>query len=68
MNHALILNIGILVLIVVALAMTNNPLALLGIAFLREMPYGLLQQEDQSEDDDEPEEEVGRPIGFIQKD
>lgn len=68
MNHALILNIGILVLIVVALAMTNNPLVLLGIAFLREMPYGLLQQEDQSEDDDEPEEEVGRPIGFIQKD
>lgn len=68
MNHALILNIGILALIVVALAMTNNPLALLGIAFLREMPYGLLQQEDQSEDDDEPEEEVGRPIGFIQKD
>jgi hypothetical protein len=67
MNHALILNIAILVLIVVALAMTNNPLVLLGIAFLKEMPYGLMQQES-DEELVESEEESGRPIGFVHND
>jgi len=61
MNHALLLNLAIIGLIVFALISTSNPLALLGIAFLREMPYGLLQQ-------DEEEEEKGRPIGFIHSD
>ena len=68
MNHALILNIAILVLIVVALAMTNNPLVLLGIAFLKEMPYGLLQQDDESQGEEAMEDESGRPIGFIRND
>jgi hypothetical protein len=62
MNHALLLNFAIIGLIVVALILTSNPLALLGIAFLREMPYGLLQQ------DEEEEEEKGRPIGFVHSD
>lgn len=68
MNHALALNIAILVLVVVALAMTGNPLVLLGIAFLKEMPYGLMQQDDESQGEDALEEETGRPIGFIQND
>ena len=66
MNHALLLNVAILALIVVALIMTNNPVVLLGIAFLKEMPYGLIQQDDS--DDDDEEDEKGRPIGFIQGD
>lgn len=68
MNHALILNIAILVLIVVALAMTNNPLVLLGIAFLKEMPYGLLQQDDEPQGEEVMEDESGRSIGFIRND
>jgi hypothetical protein len=62
MNHALILNLAIIGLIVVVLVITNNPLALLGIAFIRDMPYGLLQQEEEEED------EKGRPIGFVHSD
>lgn len=59
MNHALILNLAIIGLIVVALFVTGNPLVLMGVVFLKEMPYGLLAQ------DEEPE---GRPIGFIHPD
>jgi len=59
MNHALILNLAIVALIVVVLLITNNPLALLGIAFIRDMPYGLLAQEEEEVD------EKGRPIGFV---
>lgn len=62
MNHALALNFAIIALVIVALVFTSNPLALLGIAFLRDMPYGLLQQ------DEEEEEEKGRPIGFVHSD
>lgn len=62
MNHALILNLAIIGLVIVALIFTSNPLALLGVAFLREMPYGLLA------DEEEEEEEKGRPIGFVHSD
>ena len=60
MNHALLLNLAIIGLIVIALLITSNPLALLGIVFLKEMPYGLLAQ-----DDGEDEESGSRKIGFI---
>lgn len=59
MNHALILNLAIIGLIIVVLALTRNPLALLGIAFIRDMPYGLLASEEEEVD------EKGRPIGFV---
>jgi hypothetical protein len=62
MNHALTLNLAIIALIVVVIAVTGNPLALLGLGLLREMPYGLLQSDD-SEDD-----EKTRPIGFVRHD
>lgn len=64
MNHALLLNLAIIGLIVVALILTSNPLALLGIAFIRDMPYGLLEQDE----DEEKEKEKGRPIGFVHSD
>jgi hypothetical protein len=64
MNHALILNLAIIGLIIVVLSITNNPLALLAIAFLRDMPYGLLAQDEEEEETDEK----GRPIGFIHSD
>lgn len=63
MNHALILNLAIIGLIIVVLSITNNPLALLAIAFLRDMPYGLLAEDEEGETD-----EKGRPIGFIHTD
>lgn len=62
MNHALILNLAIVALVLVALVITMNPLALLGIALVRDMPFGLLQQGEPEED------EKGRPIGFVHSD
>lgn len=61
MNHALLLNIAIIGLIAVVIFVTGDPLALMGIVFLKEMPYGLLAQE---MSDDEVEEST-RKIGFI---
>ena len=57
MNQALLLNLAIIALIAVVILTTGNALALLGIVFLKEMPYGLLMGGE--------EEEQGRPIGFI---
>lgn len=65
MNHALILNVGILAVVLIALFATSNPLVLLGIAFLKDMPYGLL---DNSQPEVEEEEPAGRPIGFVHGD
>lgn len=62
MNHALILNIAIVLLIAFVIWLTSNPLALIGIVFLKEMPYGLLAQ------DDDEEEEKSNPIGFVHHD
>ena len=61
MNHALLLNLAIIGLIAVVIFVTGDPLALMGIVFLKEMPYGLLAQE---MSDDEVEEST-RKIGFI---
>ena len=59
MKYALAVNIGIIVLILVALLVLKNPLALLAIVLLREMPYELLLPPEQ----EEPEE--GEPcMGF----
>ena len=58
MNHALTLNILILLVILVALIVTANPLVLMCLLLLKEMPYGLLAQ-------DTDDEEEGKPMGFI---
>lgn len=65
MNHALVLNLAIIALIVAVLVVTSNPLALLGVAFIRDMPYGLLQTDDEDESEDE---EKSNPIGFVHHD
>lgn len=62
MIHALILNLAILGLIAGVIVVTGDPLALLGIVFLKEMPYGLLAQ------DMEDEEEESKKIGFVHHD
>ena len=61
MDHALALNIIICLVVVVIATLTNSPIALIGLLFLKDMPYGLLQQP-------EPEptfEEQGKPAGFL---
>lgn len=65
MNHALVLNLAIIALILTALVITGNPLALLAIVLIRDMPYGLLQSDDEDEDE---EEEKSNPIGFVHHD
>jgi hypothetical protein len=59
MNHALILNLLIVGVVVLALAITSQPVVLLGLLMLRDMPYGLLAVEN------DDEEEEGKPMGFI---
>jgi hypothetical protein len=61
MKYALILNLAILGLIAFVIWLTSNPLALLAVVFLKEMPFGLLLQGEEGE-------EEGRPIGFLTSD
>ena len=66
MKEALIINVLILLLIGLIIAITSNPLAILCVLLLRDMPYGLIAPD---EDGDEKGEEVvtdyeKRGIGF----
>ncbi|TSP13934.1 hypothetical protein [Cupriavidus campinensis] len=59
MHYALTINIGIILVIVAGLILTSNPLVLLGLFFLRDMPYQLEAMKLGAEDD-----EPSNPIGF----
>ena len=59
MNHALILNALIVIVVILALVITSNPAVILGLLLLKEMPYGLLTMEPDDAD------EEGRPMGFV---
>ncbi len=61
MHHALLLNVGILIAIILCLVMLNNPLALFGLLLLKDLPYGLMVGQKEDEED-----EPSRPIGFIE--
>ncbi|CAQ71570.1 hypothetical protein; putative exported protein [Cupriavidus taiwanensis LMG 19424] len=54
----MILNLAILLLIAVGLLLTQNPLMLLGLLLLRDLPYQLAAMQLQAED------EPSNPIGF----
>lgn len=58
MLHALLINIAIIAAIVATIVLTHNPLALLALMFLKEMPFGLMLA-------GQDEEEEGNPIGFV---
>jgi hypothetical protein len=58
MNHAILLNIAIILVVAFALFVTNNPLVLMCLLLLKEMPYGLLAI-------DEDEDDESKPIGFV---
>lgn len=58
MEHALILNIAIVIAVIIGMVVLENPLALFALLLLKEMPYGLLQKDE--EDSEDPE-----GIGFI---
>jgi hypothetical protein len=58
MEHALILNIAIVIAVIIGMVVLENPLALFALLLLKEMPYGLLQK-----DEEDPEDPEG--IGFI---
>jgi hypothetical protein len=68
MFHALFLNLAILGLIAFVIFLTSNPLALLGIVFLKDMPYGLLAQDDSEEEEENDAAANSRKIGFITED
>lgn len=62
MNHSLILNALVVILIGIAMFLTGDPMVLMCLFFLQDMPYGLLAQEDP----DEIEQEQSKPMRFIQ--
>lgn len=62
MNHALLLNLMIVLAIILVIVTQNNPLALLGILLLQPMPYSLLVNAE-SEKDPKP-----NSMGFIHDD
>lgn len=71
MKFALILNGFIVTAVLACMWVTNNPLALVGLAFLKDMPYGLMIDEIQANNGSlKPEPEVndyqGTGIGFVQ--
>lgn len=67
MNHATIINLAIILLIAVGIAFTKNPMFLLGLLMLVEMPFGLVQNQQSIDaaaagvgaDDDEGEPAIG---------
>ena len=61
MKHALVLNLAILAVIALVIVVTGNVLALLALVLLRDMPYGLLANEDEDGEGGPP----GNPIGFV---
>jgi hypothetical protein len=62
MTHALILNALILLVIGIALYLTSNPLVLMCLLLLKELPFGLMVNDD---DDEDPGEDESKPMGFI---
>ena len=63
MNHALFLNCLIIAVVLVGIVVGHNPLFLVGLTFLQDMPYGLLaarQLDAQSRDEEDDEQ----PMGF----
>ena len=58
MNHALLLNIAIILVVGFSLAITSNPMVLLILLLLKEMPYALLTM-------DEDEDDESKPMGFV---
>ncbi|MFT4064300.1 hypothetical protein [Paraburkholderia sp.] len=49
MKHALILNLLIIAVVALALVLTSNPLAILALFMLRDLPYGLLVSRDHAQ-------------------
>ena len=76
MNHFLVLNIGIIIAIVAGLFITSNPLFILGLLMLQEMPMGVTReqyeairrqvQDDDDYGDGEQSSDQPKPMGFTQ--
>lgn len=60
MNHALYLNLAIILAVIVGMVLLQNPLVLFALLLLKELPYGLLMQTTEEEEDE------SKPIGFVQ--
>ena len=63
MREALIINVLILILIGLVIWLTRNPLAIICVLLLREMPYGLVATSEPDNDPVETDYEK-RGIGF----
>lgn len=63
MNQALILNLAVIAAAVICSVALHNPLALVAMMLMKDLPYGLMLPQ-QAEEEEEKEE--SKPIGFIQ--
>lgn len=59
MNQALLLNLAIIACVIICMVVLHNPLGLVALMLLKDLPYGLLAPS--SEEKPKP-----KPIGFIQ--
>lgn len=62
MNQALLLNLAVIAAAVICSVALHNPLALVAMMLMKDLPYGLMLP--QVEEKEEKEE--SKPIGFIQ--
>lgn len=63
MTQTFLINLCIVALVAIGILDTGNPLFILGLLMLLPLPYGLLQRQDQSDDEDFDEPQ---PMGFTQ--
>lgn len=68
MNQTLLINLAIIAVVALGLVITGNPLFVMGLLMLPQLPYGLAQEQmrmDAMLDEDE-DEYPAKPVGFTQ--
>lgn len=60
MGYALLINIGIMLIVAFGISLDQNPLYVLALMFMRDLPYGLHPNAKQEEEPDAP-----NSMGFI---
>jgi hypothetical protein len=61
MNQTVLINLLIIALVAIGILTSGNPLFILALLMLMPLPYGLAQQNQSADDEDE-----SQPMGFTQ--
>ena len=66
MNHAIVMNVLITVVVLVGLLILQNPLFILGFMFLVDLPYGLHPSQTNAVGKDNNDDDEPQAMGFTQ--